>query len=44
MAALEGEARRVGVRVGEGDRWDDLVLRILAERIERTWARDDRPS
>jgi lysyl-tRNA synthetase class 2 len=22
------------VRVGEGDRWDDLVLRILAERIE----------
>jgi lysyl-tRNA synthetase class 2 len=34
MAALIGEARRIGVRVGEGDRWDDLVLRILAERIE----------
>jgi lysyl-tRNA synthetase class 2 len=34
MAALIAEAQRVGVRVGEGDRWDDLVLRILAERIE----------
>jgi lysyl-tRNA synthetase class 2 len=34
MAALIAEARRIGVRVGEGDRWDDLVLRILAERIE----------
>jgi lysyl-tRNA synthetase class 2 len=34
IAALVGEARRIGVRVGEGDRWDDLVLRILAERIE----------
>jgi lysyl-tRNA synthetase class 2 len=32
--ALAAEARRIGVRVGEGDRWDDLVLRILAERIE----------
>ena len=34
MPALSNEARRIGVRVGEGDRWDDLVLRILAERIE----------
>jgi lysyl-tRNA synthetase class 2 len=34
MAALVAEARRIGVRVGEGDRWDDLVLRVLAERIE----------
>jgi lysyl-tRNA synthetase class 2 len=34
VAALAGEARRIGVRVAEGDRWDDLVLRILAERIE----------
>jgi lysyl-tRNA synthetase class 2 len=34
MAALIAEAGRIGVRVGEGDRWDDLVLRILAERIE----------
>jgi lysyl-tRNA synthetase class 2 len=34
MAALIAEAHRIGVRVGEGDRWDDLVLRILAERIE----------
>jgi lysyl-tRNA synthetase class 2 len=34
MAALIAEAGRIGVRVGAGDRWDDLVLRILAERIE----------
>jgi elongation factor P--(R)-beta-lysine ligase len=34
MGALIAEARRIGVRVGERDRWDDLVLRILAERIE----------
>jgi lysyl-tRNA synthetase class 2 len=34
MEALIAEARRIGVRVGQGDRWDDLVLRILAERIE----------
>jgi lysyl-tRNA synthetase class 2 len=34
MPALIAEARRIGVRVGEGDRWDDLVLRMLAERIE----------
>jgi lysyl-tRNA synthetase class 2 len=34
MPALEREARRIGVRVAEGDRWDDLVLRILGERIE----------
>ncbi|HTJ62222.1 MAG TPA: EF-P lysine aminoacylase EpmA [Alphaproteobacteria bacterium] len=34
MPALIAEAKRIGVRVGEGDRWDDLVLRILAERIE----------
>jgi lysyl-tRNA synthetase class 2 len=34
VPALEREARRIGVRVAEGDRWDDLVLRILGERIE----------
>jgi lysyl-tRNA synthetase class 2 len=34
VGALAREARRIGVRVGEGDRWDDLALRILAERIE----------
>jgi lysyl-tRNA synthetase class 2 len=34
MAALIAEAGRIGVRVGAGDRWDDLVLRILAERVE----------
>jgi len=32
--ALAAEARRIGVRVAEGDRWDDLALRIVAERIE----------
>jgi lysyl-tRNA synthetase class 2 len=31
---LAAEARRIGVRIGAGDRWDDLALRILAERIE----------
>ena len=34
MPALVAEAKRIGVRVGEGDRWDDLVLRILAEYVE----------
>ncbi len=34
VRALAEQARRIGVRVGEGDRWDDLALRILAERIE----------
>ncbi len=34
MKALEDEARRIGVRVGDGDRWDDLALRIMADRIE----------
>jgi lysyl-tRNA synthetase class 2 len=32
--ALTRQAGRIGVRVAEGDRWDDLALRILAERIE----------
>jgi lysyl-tRNA synthetase class 2 len=43
MAALIAEAGRIGVRVGEGDRWDDLVLRILAERIE-PYLGADRPT
>ena len=34
VEALAHEARRIGVRVAEGDRWDDLVFRILLERIE----------
>jgi lysyl-tRNA synthetase class 2 len=34
LPGLEGEARRIGVRVAQGDRWDDLMLRIVAERIE----------
>lgn len=32
--ALAQAAARIGVRVADGDRWDDLVLRIMAERIE----------
>ncbi len=28
------EARRIGVRVAEGDRWDDIFFRIFLERIE----------
>jgi lysyl-tRNA synthetase class 2 len=31
---LAAEARRVGVRVAEGDRWDDIFFRIFLERIE----------
>lgn len=34
VTALAREARRIGARVAAGDRWDDLALRILAERIE----------
>jgi lysyl-tRNA synthetase class 2 len=34
VEALAHEAGRIGARIAEGDRWDDLVLRILAERIE----------
>ncbi len=33
-AALGREARRLGVRVAEGDTWDDLFFRLLLERIE----------
>lgn len=34
------EAKRIGIRVGEGDRWDDIVLRILGERIEPKLGQD----
>ena len=34
VEALAREAVRIGARAAEGDRWDDLALRILAERIE----------
>ena len=33
MPALVAEAKRIGVRVGEGDRWDDLVVRPPACRL-----------
>jgi lysyl-tRNA synthetase class 2 len=33
-AALAAEARRIGVRVGEADGWDDVFFRVFLERIE----------
>ncbi|MDB5364643.1 MAG: putative tRNA synthetase class and subfamily [Rhodospirillales bacterium] len=36
LAALATAARAIGVRVADGDRFDDLALRILGERIEPT--------
>ncbi len=33
-AALAGQARGAGVRVGEGDTWSDLFSRILVQRVE----------
>lgn len=32
--AIAAEARRLGISVSEGDRWDDLFFKILLERIE----------
>src|ERR1043166_6511017 len=32
--AIDKEARRIGVRVADGDQFDDFVLGMLAERIE----------
>ncbi|MEE8333221.1 MAG: EF-P lysine aminoacylase EpmA [Alphaproteobacteria bacterium] len=31
---LAVEARRIGVRTGEGDGWDDIFFRLMLERIE----------
>lgn len=33
-ARLAAEAKRIGVAVAEGDRWDDIFFRIFLERIE----------
>ncbi|MCC7049006.1 MAG: EF-P lysine aminoacylase GenX [Alphaproteobacteria bacterium] len=33
-AALGREARRIGVRVDDGDGWDDVFFRVFLERIE----------
>lgn len=33
-AVLAGEAERIGIRVAADDSWEDIVLRILGERIE----------
>ncbi len=37
---LISEASRIGVRVAEGDGWDDLFFRILGERIEPFLGKD----
>ncbi len=34
VAALAGAATKAGVRVAEGDSWEDLYFRILLEKIE----------
>jgi lysyl-tRNA synthetase class 2 len=33
-AALAAAARRIGVRVGDADGWDDIFFRVFLERIE----------
>jgi elongation factor P--(R)-beta-lysine ligase len=33
-ALLAREAKRIGVRVAEGDEWDDIFFRVFLERIE----------
>ncbi len=33
-AALAGEARRIGLHVGDTDAWDDIFFRIMLDRIE----------
>jgi lysyl-tRNA synthetase class 2 len=39
-ALLAKEAKRIGVRVAEGDRWDDLFFRIMGEKIEPFLGKD----
>lgn len=39
-ALLKAEATRIGVRVGEGDSWDDAFFHIFLERIEPRLGRD----
>jgi lysyl-tRNA synthetase class 2 len=38
--ALRAEARRIGVAVGEGDRWDDVFFHVFLDRIEPRLGRD----
>lgn len=38
--ALRAEARRVGVQVGDGDRWDDVFFHVFLDRIEPNLGRD----
>lgn len=33
-APLAAEAARIGIRTGDGDRWEDVFFRIMFERIE----------
>jgi lysyl-tRNA synthetase class 2 len=39
-AMIAAEAKRIGVRVAEGDEWEAIVLNILAERIEPHMGKD----
>lgn len=38
--ALKAEAARIGVRVGEGDSWDDAFFHVFLARIEPVLGRD----
>ena len=38
--ALKAEARRIGVHVGEADRWDDAFFHIFLDRIEPRLGQD----
>jgi len=37
---IMAEAKRIGVRVADDDAWDDVVLRIIGEKIEPHLGRD----
>ena len=39
-AKLAAEAKRIGVRVANGDSWDDLFFRIMGEKIEPFLGKD----
>jgi lysyl-tRNA synthetase class 2 len=40
IAMLASEAKRIGMRVTDGDGWDDLFFRILGEKIEPHLGKD----
>ncbi len=39
-ALLAAEARRIGLRVAEDDRWDDVFFRVMMEKIEPYLGKD----